>query len=175
VTTGQLVLIHFDSNTRSDGYSPNTRYVWSDPASRHVAVPNVVGAVQDELGGTEWDPDNVNFTLADGGTAGDFTANDKLFGKNFTAFAPITSQNWKGVVAGSSYLYQFGCPGAGYTKGGSNPEIPLTSNTGTVNFQVDAITGRIAAFPAATTPTTPFRATFINNAAGANVSDWVMY
>ncbi|MGI8905499.1 MAG: choice-of-anchor X domain-containing protein [Candidatus Sumerlaeaceae bacterium] len=173
-TTGQTVLVHFDTNVRSDGYSPDTRYVWTDPNSRHVAVPNVVGAVQDELGGAEWDPTSTNFTLVDTGASGDLAAGDKLFGLNFTAFLPITAQNWKGCVLGG-YEYQFGCPGAGYTRGGSNPEIPFTSNAGTVNFQIDAITGRIAAFANAVTPTAPFRASFLNNLPGAGVNDWSMY
>lgn len=175
-TTGQLVLLQFDTNTLADGYSPSTRYMWTDPASRHVpSAVQAVGSFQDEFGGADWDANDPNFNLSDAGIDGDLVAADMLYGKNFVAFAGASGAQFKAVIP-PGFEFQFGGAGDGYTRNGNNPTITFTAAGGqTVNFQVDAITGRIAAF-VNTAATPPDRPDSINAVPGASsVNDWVLY
>lgn len=175
-TTGQLVLLQFDTNSMTDGYSPATRYMWTDPASRYlVSAVQAVGSFQDEFGGAEWDANDPNFNLSDAGTEGDLTAADMLFGKDFIAFAGVSGAQYKAVIP-PGWDFQFGGAGNGFTRNGNNPAITFTATAGqTANFQVDAITGRIAAF-VNTTPVAPSRPASINALPmPSNVSDWAIY
>ncbi len=170
-TNGQKVLVQFDTNVRADGYTPNTRYVWTDPASRRAApYVQVVGDFQIDLGAAgNWDNNNAAFQLADAGAAGDVTAGDAIFAATFACPA-LTSKVFKAVGLANSWDFQFGGAGDGSTYLGNNPGVSFTVPAGTVTFQVDTVTGRIN-----TGAVLPFANPTRNASANADVHDWTMY
>lgn len=170
LTTGQAVKVQFDTNTPGDGYSPSTRYVWTDPASRRV--PPRVQAVGDfmvDLGGlSDWNANDPFFELVDDGTSGDLTAADGVFAKNFGPTV-LNNKNYKGVGS-PNFDFQFGGAGDGYTKFGNNPNVLFSVLAGDVIFQIDAVTGRVGV--GATGPTRP---PSLNDAPASSVTDWSVY
>ncbi|MFH0794749.1 MAG: choice-of-anchor X domain-containing protein [bacterium] len=171
---GQAVLVQFDTNTVSDGYSPSTRYVWVDPAARRI-IPYVqaVGDFMADLGGSgNWNNNDPNFELLDGGATGDAVAGDAIYAKSFTNPSGVTSRQFKGLGQQGSWDYQFGGAGDGATLSGNNPAITFSVTAGTdVTFQVDAVTGRIAV--GTTLPTRP--ATIDAAAATTAATHWELY
>lgn len=144
-TTGQLVLVQFDTNTYSDGYSPSTRYVWTDPQSRYVpSYVQPVGDFMSEFGGSDWNNNDSLFQMVDSGAEGDVVAGDRIYAKTLVAFTGVTNANWKGLGAQGSWQYQFGGPGEGFTVNGNNDHAQFTAAGGSsVTFQIDTATGRI--------------------------------
>lgn len=188
-TTGQQVLVQFDTNTRADGYLPSTRYMWVNPAARrNITTVQPVGSWQSEAGGSDWSPGDTLFNIFDNGSNGDLTSGDKVFGGEFPLIDPSapaspTVYNYKAVAGvdggGASYTFQFGGPGEGFTFNGNNPNLDVTASANqTINFQVDTVTGRVAAFVRTSGPsnaTAPQRPATIDAAPNSAVSDWSMY
>jgi hypothetical protein len=170
IVNGQKVLVQFDTNVLADGYSPNTRYVWTDPASRRNA-PYVqpVGLLVDLGGAGDWDINATAFALNDTGATGDVAAGDGIFGGTFACGA-INNRGWKAIGLQGSWDYQFGGAGDGSTYQGNNPTVNITVPAGSVTFQVDAASGRIGI--GATLPTRP--ASF-NASASSDVKDWMLF
>lgn len=170
--TNQTILVQFDQNTYGDGFSPNTRYVWTDPNSRRAATyVQVVGDFQVDFGGgSDWNANDSFFQLADAGAAGDVTAGDKIFAKTMTGPAE-TTKNWKAVGQAAFSPVQYGGTGDGATFQGNNPNVPLVSPINPT-FQVDTVTGRIGISTGK--PTFPPNNTRDRLPVSA-VSDWSIY
>ncbi|MCX7019338.1 MAG: choice-of-anchor X domain-containing protein [bacterium] len=173
VTTGQIILMQFDTNVLADSYVPNTRYVWTDPVSRRI--PPYVQAIGDfmiDLGGAgNWNNSDPNFQLLDNGLNGDVVAGDNIFAATFANPAGVPSRQYKAIGLQGSWEYQFGGAGDGYTRNGNNPtiiiDVPAPAN---VIFQTDATTGRIGI--GGNLPTRP---PTINAQAPTDVADWMLY
>jgi len=169
----QSVLVQFDTNTIADGYTPNTRYVWTDPASRRVATyVQAVGDFQVDFGGgADWNAGDPFFQLGDAGATGDVTAGDLIFAKTFAGPAE-TTKNWKAVGQNGSFApVQYGGTGDGVTYNGNNPNVPMVSPANPT-LQVDSVTGRVGI--SASKPTPPANNTR-DRSATAGIGDWTLY
>ncbi|MCX7719252.1 MAG: hypothetical protein N2111_12750 [Candidatus Sumerlaeaceae bacterium] len=193
VTTGTTILVQFDTNTYTDGYLPNTRFCWVNPAARvqfdttvYTGNPSnapagsqfvqAVGNLVNLGGLTEgWADNSATFQLLDNGVSNDGPAGNGVFGGSFSNPLGVNGENFKviGGPVGNRYLIQMGGAGEGLNKGGNPanqalPNIPAGTN---VVWVVDAVLGRTAVNPSGQ-PTRP--ATF-NAGAGAGVGDWSIY
>ena len=178
-TSGQFVLVQFDTNTNADGFVPASRSVWVDPLARR-ALPGtrVVGNAPTDLGGSDWADGDTNFDLGDAGTAGDVTSGDKVFAKSFANPLPLTAKVWKGLSSAGGYNLQFGGASDGFTQGGNNDTsaigpVPVGFN---VIFVIDSVTGRIRGGAAGSfTAVTTRPASFNRAAIQSNVNEWSLY
>jgi hypothetical protein len=176
ITTGGAVLVQFDTNTRSDGYEPGTRIVWTDPATR--VVPGYLQAVGDfQIGmgaANDWDNNNTLFRLYDDATHGDATSGDGIFTGDFGAVPAgpgLAYKQVKGISPQGSWEFQLGGPGEGYTRNGSNTALRFTVASGAnLTVKVDAITGRIAVGTG-----NPIRPPSLNASSTTSASDWALY
>jgi len=204
VQVGQKVLVQFDDNVRTDGFSPSTRYVWTDAASRYTpTTTHVTGSVQGMFGGSNWTPNDANFVMYDDGAMGtnpnatgtDAVANDKVFSlvmtvPGATLGGPVVNGEWKVTAAPIDELaavppdnpdweYQLGGEGDGLTRRGNNPnQGPINAAEGVkVAFSADAITGRVKASVGATTGEVPSTPNNLRNAtaSASSVNDWSIY
>lgn len=167
----QSVLVQFDTNTYADGYSPNTRYVWTDPASRRATTyVQAVGDFMNEYGGVgDWNNNDPLFQLSDGGANGDVAAGDKIFAATFAGAPPVPGANFKALAQQGSWDFQLGGAGDGYTYLGNNPNI-VANLPANATFQADSVTGRVGIGSAL-----PFLPATRNATAGSAVNDWSMY
>jgi hypothetical protein len=172
---GQTVLVQFDTNVYSDGFEPSTRFVWTDPASRHpftTAAPvQVVGDFMVSLSGTsDWNNSDSNFWLHDDGTNGDVTSADQIWTTNFGGSPGLTYKQAKAVETGA-WTLQLGGYGEGITQSGDNTPIRFTVPSGNdLIFKVDSATGRIGVGTG-----NPSRPATLNQAASAGIETWSMY
>jgi hypothetical protein len=160
---------------KNDGFQPNTRYVWVDPAARvDITGIQVVGDFMTLLGGTSnWNNNDPNFVLFDDGANGDGAAGDGLYAAGASRFGSspgITYRQVKGVIPGT-WDFQFGGPGEGFTKFGDNTALRFSIPSGQdVIFKLDAVTGRIGVGNL-----TISRPATLNAGAPAGVGDWSIY
>jgi hypothetical protein len=143
-TANQQVLVQFDTNVRNDGFSPKTRYAWTDPASRRTPTyVQVVGTIQTALGGnSDWNSADTNFEAKDLGTNGDVTAGDLIYALSVTGGPATTGKVYKAIGGTNGFTYQFGGEGDGATYKGNNPSLSGDTPASPI-FQIDAVTGRV--------------------------------
>ena len=176
---GQQILVQFDDNVRSDGFTPSTKYAWTDPASRRAQTyVQLIGNLQSELSAGsigDWTNSSPEFQLNDAAADGDTAAGDGIFARSFfNPLAADSNHQFKIIGLEGSFDFQYGQENNGLTFGGSPPDQNMTLTVG-VNplFVVDTVTGRVAINPAGA----PFRAASIDAIAPAPnaVTNWALY